>query len=198
MRKLISLALLWILVGGATITACSTRPEQPTPASPSNATQWVGLWVLKLNDVDRPRETTLSIKEANGSITATLRSEPDKPIEFNNISIDRTSLVLKYEAQSESSKSTNAASMLTIGSDRSVDIHKASSGTVQKGRAMKVSVSQEFIDTLFQERDDELMITRAKAAGLTVASTLTSGGGSITTIVDPATGIVLMTRSTMP
>ena len=196
MRKLISLALLWILVGGATITACSTRPEQLTQASPSNTTQWIGLWVLKLNDVDRLREATLSIKEANGDITATLRSEPDKPIEFNNISIGPTSLVLKYEAQSQSSKGTNAESMLTIESDGSVEIHKASSGTIQKGRAMKVSVSQEFIDALFDERDHELMITRAQAAGLTV-STLTLDAGSITTIVDPATGIVLLRRSTM-
>jgi len=196
MRKLMSLAVLWIVVGGATITACSTRPEQLTPASPNNAAQWIGLWVLELTDVNRPNETTLSIKAANGTITATLRGEPDKPIEFSNISIGPTSLVLKYEAQSQSSAGTNAVSMLTIGSDRSVEIHKASSGAIQKGRAMKVSVSQEFIDALFDEHDDELMITRAQAAGLTV-STLKIEAGSITTVVDPATGIVLLRRSVM-
>ena len=196
MRKLISLALLSILVGGATMTACSTGPEQLIPASPSNATQWLGLWALKLNDVDRRRETTLAISNANGDITATLRSEPDKPIEFNNISIGPTSLVLKNEAQSPSSQGTNAASTLRIESDGSVEIHKASSGTVQKGRATKVGVSRELIDALFNERDEEVMIKKAQAAGLTV-TTLPLNGGSITTVVDPATGIRLMTRSTI-
>jgi hypothetical protein len=43
--------------------ACTTRPEPMARASASNAKQWVGLWVLRLeSNVDR-HETTLSIKE---------------------------------------------------------------------------------------------------------------------------------------
>jgi len=187
--------LLSILLGSVAIIACS---EQMAPASASNAKQWVGLWVLKLVEVN-PREITLSIREANGEITATLRGNSrittDKPIEIHDISVSPRSLVLKYEAPTLSSETTTPASMLRIGSDRRVEIHDPSSRTNQIGHAAKVSVSEEFLDSLFREENTESMIKTAQAAGLNVTDIGSASDTRFVIIEDPATGLKVFTRS---
>ena len=197
MRYLVG--LLSLLLGGAAMIACETRqgpPEPMAPASGSNAKQWVGRWILQWDDADPRENPTLTINEVNGNITASLLYEPDTLIEISDIAVGPRSLVLKYEGSTKANTPTKPASMLRIGSDRRVEIRDPSSRTIRRGVAGRLAVSREFLDRLVDEHDIELMIKKAQAAGLIVEKEAVSDG-SFTRFIDPATGSIVATSSTV-
>jgi len=79
-----------------------------------------------------------------------------------------------------------------------VEIHDPSRWTIQRGKAARIRVSQEFLDSLLRESDTELIIKRAQAAGLIVEAMGLGSGGKFIRVVDPATGSIVLTSSTMP
>jgi hypothetical protein len=63
---------------------------------------------------------------------------------------------------------------------------------------LNVMVEAALLDELFYERDETEMMKKAQAAGLAVRRSSFGDGGSFYVVTEPATEMILLTRSITP
>ncbi len=168
---------------------------QTTPGSLTGATQWVGWWLLTIDSARGPVQGTLSVKSVDGKMAATFRNGPGDPLGVTDISPIGNELILRYE-QRENGMPVKAVSTLSRQPDGTLKLLTILGQRTQRGTAKKFTVSEDFVIELLKESDETIMFKKAQTAGLVVRRS-TFGRDSFYVIVDPATGIEVLSGRTV-
>jgi hypothetical protein len=187
--------VVWVLFSTVAGPAHLIGRGQISSRSAASAKTWIGWWLLKVDGPRESSESTLSIKDANGKLVATIRNRLRDSIEITDISMRGNDLVLKYKQQ-QSGDAASAMSTLSMRPDGTFRIVTSLGQRTRSGTAKKFSVSEEFVDELLNERDNSLRFKKAQAAGLVVKRYVLDGSTTAYEIMDPSTGIVLLSGRT--
>jgi hypothetical protein len=173
--------------------ACSIAKRPAALLSAASANAWTGLWVLEVDGFPKG-ELSLSVKDVDGRIAATLHQGVGRSIEITKISSTGTDLVLAYEQPDRSGKPDTVVSTLSVLPDGTVRVRSIVDMEMHIGTGRKVSVSEKFLDELLREFDLEEKFRKARAAGLIVKQYGFDADKSTTfhEIVDPASGAVVL------
>ena len=85
----------------ALVLLCSSEPRAsgqgaPAPATPDNASSFIGDWTLTLQGQDGPGVFALTVKVVDGKVVGEITSEGQPPHAITDIKKSDTSLLLRY------------------------------------------------------------------------------------------------------
>jgi hypothetical protein len=129
-------------------------------------------------------------------IVATLHIGRGREIKITEVDIRGNELALKYTHKGPHGD-VDAVSTLSMDSDGRVTL-RTDQGQGTRSGTGRLAVPATLLDELLDERDETVMMKKAQAAGLAVERSSLAGDGSLYVVKEPATQMILLTRSITP